>query len=188
MNKKTKIIIMVTIIVILLVLIPVGISISRGLVIKFATDEEIEMANKKENERALKEKEEFAKAHQNNGTTVQYESQEEAGKIPGLDEKLAEDEEEEMKMLEIIKRFYPEELEQILEESKKEEDEGFVDITTSPLKKYQRDIYDLVLKILENEDLPDDEKTILIEYLEVQMYNLEKDEELKSRAKTILEN
>ncbi len=188
MNKKTKIIIGVTIIVILLVLIPVGISISRGLIIKVATDEEIERANERENERALKEKEEFAKAHQNNETTVQYESQENAGKIPGLDEKLAKDEEEEIKMLEIIKRFYPEELEQILEEAKRGEDEGLVDITTSPLKKYQRDMYDLVLKILENENLPEDEKIILTEYLEVQMYNLEKDEDLKSRAKIVLEN
>lgn len=100
---------------------------------------------------------------------------------------LAKDEEEELKMLEIIKRFYPEEIEQILDKSKKEEDEGLVDITTSPLKKNQRDMYDLVLKILENENLPDDEKIILIEYIEEQMYYLEKDEDLKTRAKIVLE-
>lgn len=187
MNKKRKMIIGGTIIVILLVLIPVVFSISRGLIIKFASDEEIEIANQKENERTLKEKEEFAKKHKNNVNIVQYENQENEAIIPGLDEKLAKDEEEELKMLEIIKRFYPEEIEQILDKSKKEEDEGLVDITTSPLKKNQRDMYDLVLKILENENLPDDEKIILIEYIEEQMYYLEKDEDLKTRAKIVLE-
>lgn len=48
-------------------------------------------------------------------------------------------------------------------------------------------MYDLVLKILENENLPDDEKIILIEYIEEQMYYLEKDEDLKTRAKIVLE-
>lgn len=186
MKKKTKIIIFIVALLIV-VLIPIGISAAKGLSIHFKTDEEIAEANKKENERALAEKENFAKTHQTNGISTQANDEEnDDGRIPLLDENLAKADEEEQKFIEIIKRYYPNEFEEILEESKTQQDTGIVEITSSPLKDYEKKLYDLVLKILENETLTEEETNMLKKYINGNMYNIKKDDSLNIRAKKIL--
>ena len=185
MKKKTKIIIFIIALLIVL-LIPIGISAAKGLAIHFKSDEEIAEANKKENERALAEKENFAKTHQANGISTQVDNSEQNNNIPLLDENLAKADEEEQKFIEIIKKYYPNEFEKILEESKTEQDTGIVEITSSPLKDYEKKLYDLVLKILENENLTEEESNILKQYIHNNMYNIKKDNSLNDRAEKIL--
>lgn len=185
MKKKTKIIILI-IVLMIMVLVPVGISASRGLIIVAKSDEEIAQANKEENERALAEKANFANTHSTNGISTQSDDIDEVD-IPLLDEELAKDEEEEQKLVEIIRRFYPNEFDEALAESKNEQDTGMIEITSSPLKDYEKTIYDLVLKILENENLTEEETNLLKDYINVNMYNIKKDEDLQARAEKILE-
>lgn len=187
MKKKTKIIILIVVLLIIM-LIPIGISAASGLKIHFKSDEEIAQANEEENERALKEKANFANTHSANSASkisTQTNNAEEVD-IPLLDEKLQESDEKEQKLIEIVKRFYPNEFDAVLAESKNEEDAGMVEMTSSPLKNYERTMYDIVLKILEEENLTEEETNLLKEYINSNMYNIEKDEELNTRAENVL--
>ena len=74
------------------------------------------------------------------------------------------------------KKFYPKEYEEILEESKKEQDTGIVERTKSPLKNYEKKLYDLTLRILEEEKLTDDEYELLKEDIKISMDSIEKNE------------
>ena len=61
------------------------------------------------------------------------------GYDPIINEHIAQLKEEEDKRVKIIKKFYPKEYEEILEESKKEQDTGIVERTKSPLKIMKKD-------------------------------------------------
>ena len=184
MKNKTKIIILI-VVLLLIVLIPIGIASARGVFVQVKSDEEIAKANEEEYERALREKENFAKTSSENEATIKAEESNNSD-IPNVDEKIAESKEKEEKLIGIIKRFYPEEFDAALNESKNEQDSGAVEISSSPLKNYQKTIYDLVLKILEEENLKEDEKDLLKEYVNSNMYNINKDENLSRRAKDVL--
>ena len=182
MKKKTKIIILVAI-VLMMILIPVGIVASKGLEMHFASDEEIAQANKEETERALAEKQKFAETHpvQEYDEKVIKEFNDAT-----LDGKLEESEDKDEKRAEIIRRYYPNELEQALKDVENDTDIGMVEINSSPLKNYERNIYDMFLKVLEKEKLTNEESELLKEYVEDNMYNIKKDEDLKVRAEKIL--
>ena len=105
-----------------------------------------------------------------------------------INEHIAQLKEEEDKRVKIIKKFYPKEYEEILEESKKEQDTGIVEWTKSPLKNYEKRLYDLTLRILEEEKLTDDEYELLKEDIKISMDSIEKDEGLLKRAEKILDN
>jgi len=64
-----------------------------------------------------------------------------SGYDPIINEHIAQLKEEEAKRVKIIKKFYPKEYEEILEESKKEQDTGIVEWTKSPLKNYEKRLY-----------------------------------------------
>ena len=61
-----------------------------------------------------------------------------------------------------------------------------MEITKSPLKNYERKLYDLHLRILEQENLTGEENELLKKFIESNMYNIQKDSELKTRAEAIL--
>ena len=111
-----------------------------------------------------------------------------SGYDPIINEHIAQLKEEEAKRVKIIKKFYPKEYEEILEESKKEQDTGIVEWTKSPLKNYEKRLYDLTLRILEEEKLTDDEYELLKEDIKISMDSIEKDEGLLKRAEKILDN
>ena len=187
MKKKTKIIILIVVLLIIM-LIPIGISIASSLNIHFKSDKEIAQANKEENEKALEEKANFANTHSSNsaGKIATQTNNAKEVDIPLLDEKLQESNEKEQKLIEIIKRFYSNEFDAVLAESKNEQDTGIVEMTSSPLKDYEKTMYDIVLKILEEENLTEEETNLLKEYINSNMYNIEKDEELNIRAENVL--
>ena len=58
----------------------------------------------------------------------------------------------------------------------------------SPLKNYEKRLYDLTLRILEEEKLTDDEYELLKEDIKISMDSIEKDEGLLKRAEKILDN
>ena len=110
------------------------------------------------------------------------------GYDPIINEHIAQLKEEDDKRVKIIKKFYPKEYEEILEESKKEQDTGIVERTKSPLKNYEKRLYDLTLRILEEEKLTDDEYELLKEDIKISMDSIEKNEGLLKRAEKILDN
>ena len=93
-----------------------------------------------------------------------------------INEHIAQLKEDDDKRVKIIKKFYPKEYEEILEESKKEQDTGIVERTKSPLKNYEKKLYDLTLRILEEEKLTDDEYELLKEDIKISMDSIEKNE------------
>ncbi len=111
-----------------------------------------------------------------------------SGDDPIINEHIAQLKEEEAKRVKIIKKFYPKEYEEILEESKKEQDTGIVEWTKSPLKNYEKRLYDLTLRILEEEKLTDDEYELLKKDIKISMDSIEKDKGLLERAEKILDN
>ena len=56
----------------------------------------------------------------------------------------------------------------------------------TPISENEKRLYDLVLKILENETLTEEETLLLKDYIKGKMYNIEKDDGLKARANEIL--
>jgi len=181
-KKKTKIIILVAI-VLMMILVPVGIVASKGLEMHFSSDEEIAQANKKETERALAEKQKFAETHPaqeyDEKMTTEFD-------VPNLDKELQASEDKDEKRADIIRRYYPNELEQALKDVENDEDVGMVEINSSPLKNYERNIYDMFLKVLEKENITNEESELLKEYIEDNMYNIKKDEALRARAEKVL--
>ena len=111
-----------------------------------------------------------------------------SGYDPIINEHIAQLKEDDDKRVKIIKKFYPKEYEEILEESKKEQDTGIVERTKSPLKNYEKKLYDLTLRILEEEKLTDDEYELLKEDIKISMDSIEKNEWLLKRAEKILDN
>lgn len=190
MKKKTKLIILLIIVIIAVIVIPIAIYASKTISVHFPTDKEIEEANIQEKNNALAKKEEFAKNNiSNENITSKYETAEvQKGDDPFINEQIAQLKEEDAKRVAIIKKFYPEEYEDILEESKNEQDTGIVEITKSPLKNYEKRLYDLTLRILEEEKLTDDEYELLKEDIKISMDSIEKDEGLLKRAEKILDN
>lgn len=88
----------------------------------------------------------------------------------------------------IINRYYPQEYEEINKNIANEaKNAGIVDIINSQLSENEKAKYDLILKILENENLPDEDSNLLKDYLEGDMYNIKKDENLKDRVDKVLE-
>lgn len=186
MNKKTKITILV-IVILLLILIPIGIYASKKIYVHFPTDEEIAQANEEEKNRALAEKEEFSKTHKMNylstavtETNVQDESD------PHIAEEKRKVEEREEKREKILMKYYPTEYQEIVEIAKKNPDTGLVDMKNSPLKEHEKRLYDISIKILEEENLTNEEKDLMKDFIKGNMYNIEKDASLLSRAEAVL--
>ena len=84
-----------------------------------------------------------------------------------------------MKSLKDVKKIKEREI------SKKEIEENehkLVDLNAKDLTDNEKKLYDLVLTIIENEELSDEDKSLLLDYLEIDRAHMNKDEELKARA------
>ncbi len=188
MNKKF--IIMLVILALLLILIPIIVFASKeSAKVPKLDDASIAEANKKEKERLLEEKAKFFAEHQNSsGTAVQNtEITYSKEKDEKIEQAAKEVKEKSKKTTNIIKKYYPEQYEEISEKIKIESDNaGLRSMFDTPISENEKRLYDLVLKILENETLTEEETLLLKDYIKGKMYNIEKDDGLKARANEIL--
>lgn len=197
MNRKIKknilLIVCLLILILAIIVVPLLVNASKEYKqIPKLDDEAIAEANQKERERELAYKENFAEEHKNNSSinisseNTTNNSSYEPDEVMEEAKKQAEDKSN--KQNNIIKKYYPEEYEKISKEINDYYNNTFViDLKNSPLLESEKELYNLVLKILENENLSDEENTLLKDYISGQMFNIEKDEGLKARADKILE-
>ena len=149
----------------------------------------IEEANKKEKERELAYKAKWAEEHKNN-SNIETSSKEMLNN--SLDETIELSrqmaEEKSTRQNNIIKKYYPEEYKRVSEAINEYYNNLLIiDLKNSPLFESEKELYDLALNILENENLSNEDETLLKDFIQGQMYNIKKDSILKSRADKILE-
>lgn len=186
MNKKKFLVF--TILIIMLIIVPAIVLATREKVeLPILNDETIEEANQKEMERLLEEKKKFEEENANNESeTVTYSTNSEPERDEMIDKALEEVREKKNKREEIIKRYYSEEYTQIKNKIEAENNqEGFVEFD-STLSDNQQDLYELVLRILEEETLTSDDENVLKDYISENMYDLKNDEQLSTRANNLL--
>lgn len=156
-----------------------------NIVLPKVDDQSLKEADEKERERALAEKEEFFKNTNNVSTIENNQDPKEEIDFSEIDKAAKEAEEIGKKRSEIIDRYYHEEYERICKEFKQEENQ-LIEIKSKELTDYEKSLYDIVLTILEEKQLSKEEYNLLKDYIDMEMYNIKKDENLNSRAEKIL--
>lgn len=189
MSKKRKFILFI--IVILLVLVP-AITFATIKIHQIPTINEaiIEEKNRQDREEALKEKEEYARKERNNSSleqTISSDFTEEELEYFAKQKQNKEDKENRIK--EIMSKYHPNEFNKILDDIQKvSENEGVVNLGETPVSQPERELYDLVLKVLEEKELSEDESLSLKDFINQQKSTIDKDSELKKRADNVLKS
>ncbi len=187
MSKKRKFILFI--IVILLVLVP-AITFATIKIHQIPTINEaiIEEKNRQDREEALKEKEEYARKERNNFSLEQTISSDFAEEeLEYFAKQNKEDKENRIK--EIMSKYHPNEFNKILDDIQKvSENEGVVNLGETPVSQPERELYDLVLKVLEEKELSEDESLSLKDFINQQKSTIDKDSELKKRADNVLKS
>ena len=190
MTKKRKV--LLVLIVILIVLLPVATFATIKMIqIPIMDEKAIEEANQKETDRALAEKERFSKEHPHNGNNLVSFANEDTNLTEEEEQVIKEqnqkEAENERKITAIMERYYPKEFKEVIQKREKDsENVKIVDLTKNSLSSSDKELYDLILNVLENEYLSEDESEVLKDYIDSQMFNIEKDENLKTRAENVL--
>lgn len=89
------------------------------------------------------------------------------------------------KMDEIIKRFYPEEYNSILESIKDNSDK--MSLNELYMQPYSLRLFEIIIDIIKNKDITENEKSILKDFLNEQYYFLNNDSEVKKEIQEILD-
>ena len=84
-----------------------------------------------------------------------------------------------------MNRYYPEEFNKAVEDVEND-NKGITSMKNTELLDSQKRLYNLVLKVLEEEDLSDDDANVLKDFLTETKWEISKDEELNARAEKIL--
>ena len=153
-------------------------------------EEAIEEANQRERQRLLKEKEEFAQALKNGEYPETYSStiDETEEKDEQIIAGMLRAEEKAENVNNIIRKYYAEEYDAVVEKLDKEHSENeVVNILGSQLSENDKVYYDIVLKVLENNNLSKKDSEAMKEYIRSQLFNIKKDSNLNDRANKILE-
>ena len=188
MSKKGKIILIISILI--LILVPIA-TFATIKVLKVPTMDEkaIEEANNKENERALTEKENFAKEHENKAGASLAGSEVDVSEasVIGNDGIITNTKDNySNKVTELLERYYSK---QKIDELTKEVENSYTvmgDWTSDPLSDAEKELYGMVFDIIENNNLSEDESTAIKEFVKAQMSNIQKDSNLKERAERII--
>lgn len=195
MKKRLMIVIIAVLILggaILLPVITLATREKKEVILPVLDEQDIEEANQKERERLHEEWEKFNAEHTISDTPTTYSYDLNSTDRTGFEEidKAAEEAKNvQDRRNEIINRYYANEYarinEKLVEESKN--GEGIVDFINSPLSLAQKEQYELIMKIIEEEELSNEESTLLKDYLRSQKSDIEKDEQLKSKLELILQ-
>lgn len=183
-NKNKKLIIVIIIILLLVIMIPIVVfSIKKFEQPNF--DINIAEENEKENQRLLEEKKEFEKNPQNVKEITDSSKISKSEEIE-YDESQQEINKKEEKIKSIMNRYYEKEFKRILEDINKE-NTGLVDIKSDSIPKAEAELYDLIMKVLEEKELTENEAEVLKDFLNIQQENIKKDNKLKVRFEKILQ-
>lgn len=142
-------------------------------VVKETTEEEIR-------ENLAKEKDEFERIHKDDITSSiqEYSSQEDTELQNKLKEAELRKNEMEKVIISVMNKFYPDEFPTILKELQNRETNSY---NLPKLQEIDYKFYNLILNVLENETLTSEEKTALEDFINSQIHELKKDEELQNR-------
>lgn len=194
MNRK-KIVIIVSVSIILIIALIV-IALTTGgymaTILPQINDEMIETANNQEQENRFAEKEQFAKDHENQPGSSQpgYET-DVATRANSEDTQFAEEaisqENFTNKVTEIMNRYY-DNFETVTAQMEAE-NSGIqrIDVEEENLSQASISFYDMILTVLEEENLSQEDRDILIELISTLKYEIEKNESLNARAENILQ-
>lgn len=194
MNRKKIIIIVLLsfIIVIALIIIALFSNGYMATILPQINDEMIEEANKKEQENRFAEKEQFAQDHVNQAGSSRPESETSIStRANSEDTQFAEEaiEQENFtnKVTEIMNRYY-EDFDATTEQMKAE-NSGIqrIDVEEDTLSQASISFYDMILTVLEEQNLSQEDRDILIELISTLKYDIEKNDSLNARAEIILQ-
>ncbi len=194
MKIKNKKIVALIIFLSVLLVIPLSLLVAKAILnIPVMDDASIAEANKKEEERLLSEKEKFAQEHQNKaGTSID---------IPQAISTMSENNEDEiadteqaketLKKLDdtanVIRKYYASEFDEITKNLENEQNSTkVVDIKNTPLTENQKRLYNLVIKIIETENISDEESSLLKDFLKSHLIEINNDSELNTKVNEIL--
>lgn len=187
MTKNKKIIIMI--IVALAIILPISTLALTGIKLPSTDEKAIEEANKRDNERLLAEKAQWEEEHKNDIVEEQQSrtifSQEEQEQFEEEERELKE---EENKIKNVMNKYHKEEFEQILENIANSPNfQGVIENKNDYIAPEEIELYKIVMQTLEEENLSDEDSKILKDFLEQQIYTINKNNELKIRADKILQ-
>lgn len=194
MKIKNKKIVALIIFLSVLLVIPLSLLVAKAILnIPVMDDASIAEANEKEEERLLSEKEKFAQEHQNKaGTSID---------IPQAISTMSENNEDEiadteqaketLKKLDdtanVIRKYYASEFDEITKNLENEQNSTkVVDIKNTPLTENQKRLYNLVIKIIETENISDEESSLLKDFLKSHLIEINNDSELNTKVNEIL--
>lgn len=198
-NKKILIILIGLLIIIILILLISRIIFKSNSTknIPNTSNEEIEESSKKATQNALEEKAKFAQEHKGQkgvvSTSIDYGDYNitsySSNDYSSIDKKKEKAEQKSENVKNIIRKYYAEDYDRITNDIKENTNTNeVINILTSDLTDSDKEYYDLVLKVVENNNLTSEELNTLKDYISGQMYNIKKDENLKIRAENILNN
>lgn len=194
MNRKKIIIIVLLsfIIVIALIIIALFSNGYMATILPQINDEMIEEANKKEQENRFAEKEQFAQDHVNQAGSSRPESETSIStRANSEDTQFAEEaiEQEKFtnKVTEIMNRYY-DNFETVTAQMEAESS-GIqrIDVEEDTLSQASISFYDMILTVLEEQNLSQEDRDILIELISTLKYDIEKNDSLNARAEIILQ-
>lgn len=195
MNRKRIIIIVSVSIILIIVLIVIALTTGgyMATILPQINDEMIETANNQEQENRFAEKEQFAKDHENQAGSSQSESETSiATRANSEDTQFAEEaiEQEDFtnKVTEIMNRYY-DNFETVTAQMEAESS-GIqrIDVEEDTLSQASISFYDMILTVLEEQNLSQEDRDILIELISTLKYEIKKNESLNARAENILNN
>lgn len=189
MKKSVKIVLIITLIIVcaLLFIIPFSVRAEKQIMkLPDTSQASIEQENQKERERALREKAKFEEEHKND-TTQQIQQYSTEERDESIDKALEEVEEKSNKFDNIMNKYVPNEYKTIIEKLNNENNEKLVDVQEQNLSDNDIEYYNLIFKVIEKNNLTDEEKNIIKDKISNLMYEIEKDDDLLIRAKAILQ-
>ena len=194
MNRKKIIIIVSLSIVIIIALLVIALTTGgyMATILPQINDEMIETGNDEELENRLAEKEQFAKDHENQAGSSQSECETSiATRANSEDTQFAEEaiEQENFtnKVTEIMNRYY-DDFETVTAQMEAESS-GIqrIDVEEDTLSQASISFYDMILTVLEEQNLSQEDRDILIELISTLKYDIEKNDSLNARAENILQ-
>lgn len=192
---KNKKFIVLIVLLLVLFLSPICFGKTKAMLsILKVDDASIEQANKKESERLFSEKEKFEKEHNDKVRSSiklpQSYSEKQENDATYNQEELGQINEKLDRTANIIKKYYENNFNEIVSNIEKEREENtkkVIILNEEPLSENEKELFKLILTIIENEDLNDEEYSLLIDYLKESKSDINKDEELKTRVDRIFE-
>lgn len=184
MQKKKKIILIVILIVALIFITAISVN---GILNMPKTDEEsLEKSSLEDSQEALERKKQFEENNSNIASVENYVeedfSEEELQQIEAHKQEVAT---MEQKIKDIMNRYYPDEFNKALQDLEND-NKGITSIKNTEIPNSEKEVFNLVLKVLEEEELSNEDSSVLKDFLRQTRGETSKDESLNEKVENIL--